>query len=292
MSKPENQSKAKEIFNFYGFKSQSMKYIEEGSRLVSELARLSLSRMGNFQKINFDKIVEEIADVVVMVYQLTGNTKQFVPRIPKKPKSVHEEVIRAVISSQYAFVVRQDDAIKSSLDNVLFWLYQYVIANNIEGSVREQIKNKIDRQMNRIEYEKSRKSSVLVNDDEHSEKKKKAFTVVLPWFPKELSPNARVNRFVKHKNVKAYRHLAKMLALETNTALSIDKDMRYSVQLTFNPPARRHYDDDNLIASVKPARDGIADAIGVNDKNFVTLPVKIGSVKKFGEVIFEITEIC
>ena len=38
--------------------------------------------------------------------------------------------------------------------------------------------------------------------------------------------------------------------------------------ITFVPPDRRHRDDDNMIASLKAARDGIADALGVNDRRF------------------------
>ena len=38
--------------------------------------------------------------------------------------------------------------------------------------------------------------------------------------------------------------------------------------ITFVPPDRRHRDDDNMIASLKSARDGIADALGVNDRRF------------------------
>ncbi|WP_148649262.1 RusA family crossover junction endodeoxyribonuclease [Novosphingobium barchaimii] len=38
--------------------------------------------------------------------------------------------------------------------------------------------------------------------------------------------------------------------------------------VTFYPPDRRHRDDDNMIASFKAARDGIADALGVDDRKF------------------------
>lgn len=42
--------------------------------------------------------------------------------------------------------------------------------------------------------------------------------------------------------------------------------------LTFYPPDRRSRDDDNLIASFKAGRDGLALALGIDDKRFVTFP--------------------
>jgi hypothetical protein len=42
------------------------------------------------------------------------------------------------------------------------------------------------------------------------------------------------------------------------------------LSLNFYPRDRRKRDDDNLIASFKSGRDGIADALGVDDVNFLT----------------------
>lgn len=55
------------------------------------------------------------------------------------------------------------------------------------------------------------------------------------------------------------------------------------LKLDFYPPSRRHYDDDNLIAQMKPHRDGIAAALETNDRRFITRadikePVKGGKV--------------
>lgn len=38
--------------------------------------------------------------------------------------------------------------------------------------------------------------------------------------------------------------------------------------ITFLAPDRRARDDDNLITSFKSGRDGLADALGINDKRF------------------------
>lgn len=51
----------------------------------------------------------------------------------------------------------------------------------------------------------------------------------------------------------------------------------------FHPKTANKPDDDNAQASCKPYRDGIADALGINDANFTTTysmaePVKGGAV--------------
>ncbi len=42
--------------------------------------------------------------------------------------------------------------------------------------------------------------------------------------------------------------------------------------IDFYPPDRRHRDDDNMIAAFKSGRDGLADALKVNDKRFRSHP--------------------
>ena len=45
---------------------------------------------------------------------------------------------------------------------------------------------------------------------------------------------------------------------------------RIALILLFIQPDWRRRDDDNLIASFKSGRDGLADALGINDRRFVT----------------------
>lgn len=97
--------------------------------------------------------------------------------------------------------------------------------------------------------------------------------IVLPWPHKDLSPNAR-----KHwgavKDIKAgARKEAWALTVGAMARDSIGKrhfegDGKIPYRVTFYPPDNRHRDDDNQIAAFKSARDGIADAIGVNDRRF------------------------
>jgi len=63
------------------------------------------------------------------------------------------------------------------------------------------------------------------------------------------------------------------------------------VVLTFSPPDKRRYDDDNLIARCKAYLDGIADALGVDDSRFrLGKPVRAESIKG-GNVRVEIVAV-
>ena len=93
--------------------------------------------------------------------------------------------------------------------------------------------------------------------------------IVLPFPAKELNPNARkhwgaVSRFKKKARADA--------ALATRAAMggkAIDLgEGPIPMRITFFPPDNRHRDDDNMVASFKAARDGIADALGVDDCRF------------------------
>ena len=91
--------------------------------------------------------------------------------------------------------------------------------------------------------------------------------MTLPWPPKELSPNARVHWRQKHKHAKAYRRTCGLIALALDASRLTGKKYFW---VTFCPPNRRSYDDDNLLARFKAGRDGIADGLGIDDKNFIT----------------------
>lgn len=98
--------------------------------------------------------------------------------------------------------------------------------------------------------------------------------VILPWPDKRLSPNARLHfRAVAAVKAKA-REDAAWLTYEAMPCGAKEVRQHFagtgpiSYQVTFYPPDKRHRDDDNMIASFKAARDGIADALGVSDRRF------------------------
>ena len=89
----------------------------------------------------------------------------------------------------------------------------------------------------------------------------------LPWPSPALSPNARGHWSKRAKAAKAYRLECFLIAKAAGIKAPEGKIL-WTVE--FFPPSRRAYDDDNLLARMKSARDGIADALGVDDRRFVT----------------------
>jgi crossover junction endodeoxyribonuclease RusA len=60
------------------------------------------------------------------------------------------------------------------------------------------------------------------------------------------------------------------------------------VELEFCAPDARKRDLDNLLSSMKPALDGIARALGINDADFHTITVRRGETCRGGKVIVRI----
>lgn len=91
--------------------------------------------------------------------------------------------------------------------------------------------------------------------------------VLLPWPPAVLSPNARPHWAAKSKAAKAYRRRCFLEALAAKLQAPAG---RILLSLEFLPPNKRRRDDDNLMAAFKAGRDGLADALKVDDSAFVT----------------------
>ncbi|MEJ6656898.1 MAG: endodeoxyribonuclease RusA [Pseudomonas sp.] len=115
--------------------------------------------------------------------------------------------------------------------------------------------------------------------------KNNEFPVVeLPWPSKELSPNARVHWAKKSKAAKIYRITCLALTLESGLRAPEGKVL---LDVEFCPPDRRRRDDDNCLASFKSGRDGVADALRIDDSRFVTT-IRMGEPKKGGAVLVRI----
>jgi crossover junction endodeoxyribonuclease RusA len=91
--------------------------------------------------------------------------------------------------------------------------------------------------------------------------------LTLPWPPKQLSPNARLHWSVVAKVKKAYRMACFTQAINAGMR-SIPWDGDVHLWIDIYPPDRRARDDDNVVAAFKSGRDGLADALGVDDKRF------------------------
>lgn len=111
--------------------------------------------------------------------------------------------------------------------------------------------------------------------------------IVLPWPPAALSPNSRMHWRSRQKAAKASRLLA--FAEVVKAKWVIPKGGRIHLWIDFYPPTRRMPDDDNMLARAKGYRDGIADALGIDDRVFVSHPYVKSEAVKGGEVRIRIT---
>lgn len=105
--------------------------------------------------------------------------------------------------------------------------------------------------------------------------------LTLPWPPKDLSPNARAHWRKKAKAAKSYRTTCRIM---TKQARIVAPEGKVHLVLTFCPPDRRRRDDDNCLASMKSGRDGIADALGIDDSRFETT-IRMGEPRPGGAVL-------
>lgn len=98
--------------------------------------------------------------------------------------------------------------------------------------------------------------------------------VTLPWPDRRLSPNARLHWRPKAAITAKARADAHLYALEAAgySLGTIRSDLAgeapIPLKVTFYPPDRRHRDDDGMVSSFKAARDGLADALHINDRRF------------------------
>lgn len=97
-----------------------------------------------------------------------------------------------------------------------------------------------------------------------------AIELTLPWPPRALSPNARTHWRAKAPIAKAYKEACWALTLEAG--LVVPDSPKIALWLDFFPPDRRARDDDNMVASFKHGRDGVALALGIDDKRFRCFP--------------------
>lgn len=108
------------------------------------------------------------------------------------------------------------------------------------------------------------------------------YAIDLPWPDKDLSQNARVHWSRRAKAVKAARTAASWLV---RAGIPRRPDWKaVALSVVFHPPSRRRFDLDGLIGRMKALQDGIADAIGIDDRHFIPTyamgePVKGGLVR-------------
>ena len=106
--------------------------------------------------------------------------------------------------------------------------------------------------------------------------------IVLPWPPKELNPNKRLHWAKRNTHKVVYRDACHLLTVSAKVRAP-QGEGAIPITIDFYPPDKRHRDDDNMISSFKAGRDGMANALGVNDRRFQPVyrfndPIKGGKV--------------
>jgi crossover junction endodeoxyribonuclease RusA len=95
--------------------------------------------------------------------------------------------------------------------------------------------------------------------------------ITLPWPAREVWPNFRNGHHwrVYGPSVKAQRDDAAKLTLAViMPTRPTFFDGKIPMEVNFYPPDHRNRDDDGCVGAFKSARDGIADALHVDDKRF------------------------
>ncbi len=108
--------------------------------------------------------------------------------------------------------------------------------------------------------------------------------ISFPWPPAALTPHAKGSPWPKINATKKYRFDAKVLA----TMARVPAAPGARLVFTFHPP-RRAGDPHNMPGRVKALIDGIADAMGCDDKAFrCAFPETFAEPVKGGAVIVEV----
>jgi crossover junction endodeoxyribonuclease RusA len=113
-----------------------------------------------------------------------------------------------------------------------------------------------------------------------------AITLSLPWPDRVISSNGRANRYKKARKVKEARGYAYWVAKEAK----VSPWPSASLEFTYHPPSQRG-DVHNVASGLKAYIDGIAEAMGVDDRKFtVQYPTRFSESKKGGEIIVKISQ--
>lgn len=98
--------------------------------------------------------------------------------------------------------------------------------------------------------------------------------IVLPWPNPKLTPNAKRRKHwrtyqpaIKNDRATGAALTCVALPLRAKRAIAATEG-KIGMVVTFYPPDKRLRDDDGMIAAFKHLRDGIADALGVDDHRF------------------------
>jgi crossover junction endodeoxyribonuclease RusA len=110
--------------------------------------------------------------------------------------------------------------------------------------------------------------------------------VKLPFPDPSLFPNRKNGKHWSATHAaKTEAHFVAYACAKQRMAGFSDKGGPIPLSVVFMPPDGRRRDLDNMLAAMKPALDGIADAMGIDDKRFRPILIDVGEVAKPGAVV-------
>jgi crossover junction endodeoxyribonuclease RusA len=109
--------------------------------------------------------------------------------------------------------------------------------------------------------------------------------IELPFPAPALWPNKRAHFMAKAREAKKHRAWARFATLEAKAGCG---EGRLRLVVTIHPKTRHAIDVDNCISALKSSFDGVADALGVDDRRFDSPLVRFGEPIKGGLVRIEI----
>lgn len=115
--------------------------------------------------------------------------------------------------------------------------------------------------------------------------------IELPLPAKILWPNGRGHHMAVAREKRKHREWAFYATVaEFGPAALEGQASRIQWLVTFYPKTRHAIDDDNARASLKAYQDGIAQALGINDKLFDAPRIQWGEPEKPGKIVVHIGE--
>ncbi len=116
--------------------------------------------------------------------------------------------------------------------------------------------------------------------------------IILPYPDKALSPNSRCHWSQRAKAAKKARSDAFYIAREAgmDVATFAGYDGKLHLWIDYYAKTKNYPDADNCLSATKAFIDGIADALGVNDRRFVHHPFVKDETHKGGKVEIRITK--
>lgn len=110
----------------------------------------------------------------------------------------------------------------------------------------------------------------------------------LPFPDKALWPNGRAHWGAKSRAVKFHRGYAWASAKAAGITKAAP-DSRVALAVTVHPKTRHPIDRDNCVAALKSYIDGLADALGVDDRHFDTPSIAFADPVKGGLMTIALT---